>query len=347
MAANRRTFLYLAGPLCSRMSRIETPPRRLEPEPLAGNISSIQPGGGVCYRIELAWGVWRRWYLRTCRPGYVGRMAALRQGSTEGCPHEVIDSRDVKFFRNRCDARWSEEDDPFAWRGRLPFTRWGLAELVLLGSPLFLVTLALALTPWWYISPLAAVPLGLVIWFFRDPTRSVPSEAGMIVSAADGKVVDITELADDAFIGGPAVRIGVFLSIFNVHVNRAPARCRVIELRYSPGKFLNALRPESAEQNENMWIGLEEEAPPLRRFTVRQISGAVARRIVCDLRPGQVVDRGERFGMIKLGSRTEIILPLEDGLQILVKKGQHVQGGKSVLAKYPPSRPDTSEHLAE
>ena len=130
-----------------------------------------------------------------------------------------------------------------------------------------------------------------------------------MVSPADGKVVEITRLEHDEFIGGPAVRIGIFLSIFNVHLNRAPVACRVIALRYSPGEFLNALKPESAMRNENMWIGLEEEAPPHRRMVVRQISGAIARRIVCDLRPGEVLGRGQKFGMIKLGSRTELILP--------------------------------------
>ncbi len=110
-------------------------------------------------------------------------------------------------------------------------------------------------------------------------------------------------------MGGPAVRIGIFLSIFNVHLNRSPLAARVIALRYSPGEFLNALRPESALRNENMWIALEEDAPPYRRLVVRQISGAIARRIVCDLRPGEVIARGHVFGMIKLGSRTELILP--------------------------------------
>ena len=128
-------------------------------------------------------------------------------------------------------------------------------------------------------------------------------------------MAEITRLAHDEFIGGPAVRIGIFLSIFNVHLNRAPAESRVIALRYSPGEFLNALKPESAMRNENTWIGLEEESPPHRRMVVRQISGAIARRIVCDLRPGEVLGRGQKFGMIKLGSRTELILPDGDDLR--------------------------------
>ena len=133
---------------------------------------------------------------------------------------------------------------------------------------------------------------------------------------------------------GPAVRIGIFLSIFNVHINRAPTCVRVIELRYSPGEFLNALRPESAIRNENMWLGFEEEAAPHRKYVVRQISGAIARRIVCAVKPGDVIERGEKFGMIKLGSRTELILPLEDGLRIAVHVGDKIKAGSSVLAEY-------------
>ena len=109
---------------------------------------------------------------------------------------------------------------------------------------------------------------------------------------------------------------------------------RVIALRYSPGEFLNALRPESALRNENMWIALEEDLRPHRRLVVRQISGAIARRIVCDLRPGEVFPRGHAFGMIKLGSRTELILPAEDGLEVKVRVGQKVKAGVTVMAKY-------------
>ena len=107
-------------------------------------------------------------------------------------------------------------------------------------------------------------------------------------------------------------------------------------LRYSPGEFLNALRPESALRNENMWIGLEEESPPHRRLVVRQISGAIARRIVCDLRPGEVLQRGQKFGMIKLGSRTELILPdVATSCRSDVAVGRRVRAGSDVLARLP------------
>ena len=315
------------------MSTTETYPSRSTPAPLPENFASAQPGGGVCYRLELAWGRWRRWWLGRFRPGYVRRMAELRRGDPDGAPHEILDPRDLKYARNRCQCDWNPIDDPFRWRERLPFARWGLAELQLMGWPLLGLTVFLA----WYLPYLAAIPgaiLCLIVYFFRDPPRRVPAEPGLVVAPADGKVAEVTNLGYDDFVGGPAVRIGIFLSIFNVHINRAPVAARVIALRYEPGKFLNALKAESARQNESTWIGLEEEAPPHRRMTVRQISGAIARRIVCNLRSGEVVDRGHKFGMIKFGSRTELILPRTEDLRVEVEVGCHVKAGSSVVARY-------------
>jgi phosphatidylserine decarboxylase len=184
--------------------------------------------------------------------------------------------------------------------------------------------------------------LGLfLMWFFRNPRRRIPTEPGIAVSPADGTVVSIEELDHDSFVGGPAVSIGIFLSVFNVHVNRAPVAGRVIGLSYRPGKFLNALRSASSRENEQLAVRLEADFPPHRRFVVRQIAGAIARRIVCWLKPGDELTCGELFGMIKLGSRTELILPKEDGLQIAVRIGEAVRGGTSILARY---RDSTVEH---
>lgn len=307
---------------------------RAEIEPLAENIRSVQPGGGVCYSIELTWGYVRRSILKRIRPIYVRRMAALRRGDISGSPHELLDTRDLKFVRNQCTAHWAPEDDPFQWRERLPVARWGLAELVLMGTPLLALTIGLAFTKLWYLAIPVGVVLAWVISFFRDPQRVVPSEPGLVVSPADGKIAEITKLEHDPFVGGPAVKIGIFLSIFNVHLNRSPLAARVVRLRYHPGKFLNALNPESAILNENMVIGLEETAAPYRKLVVRQIAGLFARKIVCDLKPGQEVGRGEKFGMIKLGSRTEIILPDEPGLEIRIKVGDKVQAGSTVFARF-------------
>ncbi|NLE40086.1 MAG: phosphatidylserine decarboxylase family protein [Pirellulaceae bacterium] len=311
----------------------EVPPNRLEPEAMPANLGSVQPGGGVCYRIELAWGRWRRWYLKRFRPRYVARMAVLRDGSTDGAPHEILDPRDLKYCRNQCSCHWLPKDDPFAWRERLPFARWGLAELQLMGWPLLALTIALG---WyaWYLAWIPAVPLCLVVWFFRDPPRRVPREPEVLVSPADGKVVSVDYLEHDEFVGGPAVRIGIFLSIFNVHLNRAPCAGRVIALRYHEGRFLSATRPESSLYNENIWIGLEQADPPHRRIVVRPIAGAIARRIVCPLRTGDELRRGEKIGMIKLGSRTELIVPDTEDLEIGVEVGQRVTAGVTVMLRY-------------
>lgn len=307
-------------------------------EPLPGNIDSVQPGGGVCYQVELAWGRLRRWVLRTFRPRYVERMAVLRQGDAGGAPHPLIDARDLKFCCNQCDARWPQQADRFRWRERLPVARWGLAELQLIGYPLLAATVGLAWLPapfaWFALVPAA---LGaLVLFFFRDPPRRLPDGAGLVVAPADGTVVEIDHITDDRSIGGPAVRIGIFLSIFSVHINRAPVRSRVIRLEYQPGLFRNALRADSAALNEAMSITLEEDEPPHRQLVVRQISGAIARRIVCALRPGQLVDRGEKFGMIKLGSRTELTVPAA-GLSVEVGIGTKVKAGSTVVARLEPS----------
>ncbi|MGC4004889.1 MAG: phosphatidylserine decarboxylase [Pirellulales bacterium] len=268
-------------------------------------------------------------------PGYVKRMAERMQGTADGALHELLDPRDLKYCRNLCTADWVPEDDRFRWRSHLGFARWGLCELMLMAGPLSALTVGAACLPWpWsWTAIVPGVLTALIVWFFRDPPRRVPIEAGLIVAPADGKVVEITPLAHHEFVGGPAVRIGIFLSIFNVHINRAPVKLRVIKLHYSPGKFLNALDPESALLNENLWIGLEEEAAPHRKMVVRQISGLIARRIVCDVRPGETLECGQKFGMIKLGSRTELILPSE-GLELLCRPGQNISAGSSLMAKY-------------
>jgi phosphatidylserine decarboxylase len=305
------------------------------PHSLPDNIRSVQPGGGKCYSIELAWGRWRRWYLKRFRSGYVRRMAALRQGDPTGAPHEILDPRDLKYCSNQCTAHWAPEHDRFQWREQIPFARWGLAELQLMGWPLLLLAglIALGPRPWAYLATVPLILLGLVVYFFRDPHRAIPQDADAIVSPADGVIAELTEVDHYDFFDGPAVRIGIFLSIFNVHINRAPRDGRVVAMHYKPGEFLNALNPESAIRNEFMWIGLEDAQRPGVKLAVRQISGLLARRIVCALRPGSTVHRGEKFGMIKLGSRTELILP-RDAVLVETSVGQVVKAGSTVLARF-------------
>lgn len=304
----------------------------LTPEPLDPLLTSIQPGGGLCMSLELAWGRFRRWYLKSFRPGYVARMRALRQGETNGCPHEVLDPRDLKFYRNQPNYRWAPEHDPFRWRDRLPLVRAGLAEALLITLCCCALAALFGLVHWVLAVPPLAVAL-LVLWFFRNPVRVTPSEAGLVVAPADGLVVSVEEVEDD-FVGGPAIVIGIFLSVFNVHINRAPVACRVIGLTYRRGKFLNALRAASSRENEQLALRMQEVAPPYRRLVVRQIAGAIARRIVCWAAPGETFGRGEQFGMIKLGSRTELVLPREEGLRILTQPGQKIKAGVSILARF-------------
>ena len=325
------------------MRSTEYAPVPLEVVPLPSHIQSIQPGGGICYRLELLWGRFRRWYLKKFRKAYVAKMEMLRTGSTDGAPHPILDPRDLKYCRNQCTCDWNRSDDPFAWRDRIPLARWGLAESLMMGG-LFAALTAAPLLIDFLLWPLAIPPLVLFFWilsFFRNPQRTVPTGPGLLVAPADGKIVEIAYLDEDPFIGGPSVRISIFLSIFNVHINRSPCESQVIELRYAPGLFLDARNPESALKNENMWIGLQETTSPYRRFTVRQIAGLFARRIVCGLRPGETITRGQSFGMIKLGSRTELLMPQENGLALKVQVGQKVRAGTTPIACYTGETPDS------
>jgi phosphatidylserine decarboxylase len=309
-----------------------TSPRR-PIEPLGPEIGSIQPGEGLGFRLERAWGGLRRAWLRRFRPGYVARMRRQRQGEDNaiGRDGEVLDPRDLKLIRNVCGYSWAREDDPFAWRERLPFARAGLVELVWIGGAFAALAIGLAAIAW----PLGVAPAIaalLVVWFFRDPRRDPPQDPELAVSPADGKVVEVLEIEHDPDLGGPAVQIGIFLSVFDVHVNRAPIAGRVLGMRYRRGAFLNAMRPESAQENEALELRLEESEPPHRLIKIRQIVGAIARRIVCWAVPGEELGRGARYGMIKFGSRTEIVLPAT-GTSVLVQVGDRVRGGETAVAR--------------
>jgi len=331
------------------MQQLKESADRRELQPLPDDISTIQPGGGWGCRLELGWGRLRRWYLKRFRKSYLQRIKALCRSpadcqksgqdhtSAGDIAHEILDPRDLKYIRNQTDCHWLEEDDPFYWREKIPFARWGLVELQVVGYPLLALTVGLSLTGWELLAVGPAILFALVVYFFRDPPRRIPQDTGSWVSPADGKISEVTDLAHDDFIGGPAVRIGIFLSIFNVHINRAPTRSRVIALRYQPGKFLNALDPASAIQNECMWMALEEESAPHRPYVVRQIVGAIAKRIVCDTKPGEVLEKGHKFGMIKFGSRTELIVPKTSELVVEAKEGQIIKAGTTVLCRYRPT----------
>lgn len=294
-------------------------------------LTTIQPGGGIVMSIELAWGKLRRAYLRRFRRGFVQQMEITRQGTRGTIPFVPVDPRDLKYYRNQDTHWWAEADDPFRWRDALPFVRAGLAELVLIGGG-FLVLAVIAGTFWWPLALPMLVLAGLVAWFFRNPTREIPDKIGTIVSPADGKLVQIDRIEDPEL--GACVQFGIFLSIFNVHANRTSLPGRVVAVRYRPGKFLNALRPESAQENENLDVILADTESAQRMYRIRQITGQFARRIVCWVRPGDALSRGEMFGMIKLGSRTELVIPDCESLEIVAKVGDKICAGSSILGRY-------------
>jgi len=186
---------------------------------------------------------------------------------------------------------------------------------------------AAVLVGWLTIPAIAVVPLLLgtfFLWFFRDPEREIPAEPGAIVSPADGTVTTVAVCQlDDA----PAIRISIFLSIFNVHVNRAPVSGLITDIVYKRGRFNNAMGAASSEENEQNIVTVRGESGVI---VFKQIAGLLARRIVFTKKVGDRVDRGQRVGLIKFGSRVDVILP--SPAEIRVKTGDHVAGGSSILA---------------
>lgn len=182
--------------------------------------------------------------------------------------------------------------------------------------------------------------LPVTIWcvaFFRDPERTTPQEPGLIICPADGKLLPIVDAAPPAELGmgdGPRPRLSIFMNVFNVHVNRNPASGKVIAKSYRPGKFFNASFDKASIHNERMSIRLRPEGADgeSRDLAVVQIAGLVARRIVCDLAQGEGVRRGERFGIIRFGSRVDVYLP--PGTEILVQPGITTRAGETVLARF-------------
>lgn len=186
----------------------------------------------------------------------------------------------------------------------------------------------------WWVWPYAAVVPGaltvLVLWFFRDPERLAPGGDADVVAPADGRVLWVREVDEPRFLGGRAVAVSIFLSIFDVHVNRAPVAGRVAYREYVPGRFVAAWRERVEEINERAYTGIEG---PGYRVLVVQIAGLVARRIVTWVRPGETVERGERFGLIKFGSCTQVYLP--QGTAITVRPGERVLGGQTIIGRLP------------
>ena len=196
------------------------------------------------------------------------------------------------------------------------------------GGGVLLSGLVAAFWGWFCVLPIVLTVF--VFCFFRDPERKVPDGPRLLVAPADGRVTEIAEV-DEESLGGRAQRVSIFLSVFDVHVNRAPCSGRVESVEYRRGTFVNAMKAESARVNERSEVVLESDEVPGLRVLVRQVAGLIARRIVCDAAPGWEFARGERFGMIKFGSRTDVCVPAGRLTDIRVKVGDHVSGGKTVI----------------
>ena len=200
------------------------------------------------------------------------------------------------------------------------------------GRWIFAVLIALAALGWWLAWPwLVVVAIVLILFcinFFRDPDRPVPAEAEAIVAAADGTITDIIEVDETEVLRTRCKRVGIFLSVIDVHVNRAPADGKIVFVKHYPGLFLDARRPECSLKNEAMVWAFQGDTTTL---VVRQITGAIARRIVGWAKLGDTVKKGERFGMIRFGSRTEIYLPLHS--EITINVGDKVLGGATIIAR--------------
>ncbi len=192
-------------------------------------------------------------------------------------------------------------------------------------APLLLAVVALGFH-WNWLGGVLLVLGAFVLFFFRDPERTIPSDPDLILSPADGRVMEVVE---EARGGNAGRRISIFLSIFDVHVNRAPVAGRIAAMEYRKGRFYGAMRGRASEENEQNVIHVSTERGEV---VFKQIAGWVARRILCWKAVGDPVTRGERVGMIRFGSRVDIWLP--DRVEILVRPGQHVAGGSSILARW-------------
>ena len=184
----------------------------------------------------------------------------------------------------------------------------------------------------WLTHPAGAVPPVLMavflLWFFRDPQRIIPQEPGAVVSPGDGKVTAVVSIIDN---GRPLTRISIFLSVFDVHVNRSPIAGVIRDVRYQKGKFMNAMAAASAELNEQNIVTVEGEG---QSVVFKQIAGLIARRIVFNFKVGDIVERGQRVGLIKFGSRVDVLM--DASANVTVKVGDRVRGGATILAVLPP-----------
>lgn len=196
-----------------------------------------------------------------------------------------------------------------------------------------LLLAAIFVFSYYYLPILAPIPALLflfVLFFFRNPKRNIPKDANLILSPADGRILEIDEAFEDQYIKDKTIRVAIFLSIFNVHINRSPLPGEVKYRYYRPGKFIPAFKSHASEINEKNFIGIESNG---FKIMVCQITGFIARRIKCWVNEGSVLSAGDIIGIIKFGSGSEVFLP--PGTKILVKRGERVKAGETVIGILP------------
>lgn len=233
----------------------------------------------------------------------------------------------------------------------VPLTRHGFREMLIGSVVLVALAVGLGYSLAW---PVSIIVLPVLIWlfaFFRDPERPVPSEQHVMVSPADGTVSDITEIEKCELLGGVrALRVGIFLSVFNVHVNRSPCDGKVVKVEYKKGKFINAMsHAKASDENESNTVVLAEPTTDRPVAVVKQIVGLIARRIVFTAKEGDTFRRGDRIGMIKFGSRTELYVPMWLEPSAKVQVGQTVRGAADVIVMLgkPIHTTDVSKAMSE
>jgi phosphatidylserine decarboxylase len=224
---------------------------------------------------------------------------------------------------------------------RIPLTKYGWPQVAVYPAAILLIMVVVAwLGPraaYQWLPILVEVALAAVlVWslaFFRDPTRRPPQDEAVLVAPADGTITNV-DLSDSAASPG-TLQIGIFLSIFSVHINRAPCSVQVEKISYHKGRYINAMNPAAGKVNESNDLTLRRVKDPRDSLLVRQVSGAIARRIVCAAKDGQELTQGEAFGMIKFGSRTELHVPTDGkNVECLVRVGDRVKAGETVLVRY-------------
>jgi phosphatidylserine decarboxylase len=293
------------------------------------DVRSVQPGGGPCVALRMAWGRLRRAWLRRCRPGYVAASLARRETTCPDCSHDVVDGHDLVWVQNVCASRWPPATAVPPFADRFGLVRLGRPELV---AATFLgiaaATVLTLLSPW--LALLGAVMPGLAVWFFRDPERTTPAAADAVFAPADGVLDDVRSEPGCAFFAGKALRLGIYLSIFDVHVQRCPCTGHARAFDYCRGERTPTIRAGSTDANEQLVTLFTTTAGT--PVVVRQIAGPFARRICNVLRTDEPVAAGQRFGLIKFGSRCEVWLPAGHVHDVL-PRGTRVRAGETVLAR--------------